>query len=405
MGSLVVMLMALPPLSAAEPPGPEALLGRIKAVGKEGKGNADAARAWQELVKLGPEVLPQVLGAMDDATPTASNWLRLAASALGEKAMQAELPLPVRELEAFLGQTAHTPPARRIAYEWLVKADRTAAGRWLPKLLQDPSHELRREAVQRLVDETDHLADGPRQLAGHVTGGRVVAVPSAPLLRPALKEAAIANYRKALGGATDQDQVDHIAAELKLLGVNIDLAAHFGFVRNWHLATPFDNSAMSGFTVAYPPEKGVDLKAVYKGKDGKEARWMRYSTTNEYGKVDLNQVLGKLKGTIGYAHAIIESDREQPVEVRAGSFNALKFFLNGKEIFNRDEYHHGMFLDQHIGRGTLKAGRNELLIKVCQNEQTENWAQSWSFQVRLCDGAGAAVPFRNPPAAGKEPGR
>jgi len=72
----------------------------------------------------------------------------------------------------------------------------------------------------------------------------------------------------------------------------------------------------------------------------------------------------------------------------------LKVFLNGKEVFAREEYHHGMELDQYVARGELKAGRNELLLKVCQNEQTEAWAQSWRFQVRLCAPAGVAVPFR-----------
>ncbi|HBI43232.1 MAG TPA: hypothetical protein DDY78_10305, partial [Planctomycetales bacterium] len=72
---------------------------------------------------------------------------------------------------------------------------------------------------------------------------------------------------------------------------------------------------------------------------------------------------------------------------------AIKIFLNGKEIFARDEYHHGMAVDQHSAAGVLKAGRNELLLKVCQNEQSEPWAQNWSFQVRLCDAVGAAVPW------------
>ena len=42
----------------------------------------------------------------------------------------------------------------------------------------------------------------------------------------------------------------------------------------------------------------------------------------------------------------------------------------------------------------LKAGRNEVLIKVCQNEQTDDWAQTWGFQLRLCDAIGGAVPFK-----------
>ena len=49
-------------------------------------------------------------------------------------------------------------------------------------------------------------------------------------------------------------------------------------------------------------------------------------------------------------------------------------------------------MDQHVGRGVLKAGRNAILVKLCQNEQTEAWAQEWSFQLRVCDAIGGAVP-------------
>ena len=41
----------------------------------------------------------------------------------------------------------------------------------------------------------------------------------------------------------------------------------------------------------------------------------------------------------------------------------------------------------------LRKGRNEVLLKVCQNEQKDDWAQTWSFQARLCDALGGAVPF------------
>src|SRR5262249_12492649 len=129
-----------------------------------------------------------------------------------------------------------------------------------------------------------------------------------------------------------------------------------------------------------------------KGKDDKEARWTECSTTDPYGVVDLNKVIGKLKGTTAYACATVVSPREQQVEVRAGSINAIKVFLNGKQVFSREEYHHGMAMDQHVARVTLKEGRNELLVKVCQNEQTEDWAQDWKFQVRICDAVGSAVP-------------
>jgi hypothetical protein len=120
-----------------------------------------------------------------------------------------------------------------------------------------------------------------------------------------------------------------------------------------------------------------------------------------YANVDLNKPLGKVKGAIAYALAEVESEREQPVEVRVGTVNAIKIFLNGRLLLAHEEYHHGADMDQYIGRGTLQAGRNVVLLKVCQNEQTESYAVLWGFQCRLCDATGGAVPFKvvTPPVA------
>src|SRR5262249_40929654 len=131
----------------------------------------------------------------------------------------------------------------------------------------------------------------------------------------------------------------------------------------------------------------------WKGKNHIPLRWSAHLATDPYGLVDLNKVIGKHMGVVAYAYAVVESPRLQPVQVRAGSNNAVKIFLNGKEIFFREEYHHGVQMDQHVGLGTLKAGQNDILIKVCQNEQTEDWAQNWSFQLRICDALGGAVPM------------
>src|SRR5207253_4885132 len=41
----------------------------------------------------------------------------------------------------------------------------------------------------------------------------------------------------------------------------------------WYYAGPFDNADRAGFTTAFPPEKGVDLKATYAGKNGGKFGW------------------------------------------------------------------------------------------------------------------------------------
>jgi hypothetical protein len=367
-GQIVLFLLVVAAPVRGEA-GPAEALGRLKAVGREGAGNREAARAWKDVAHLGPDTLPQILAAMDDANATASNWLRTAADAIAERSLATGQALPAAQLEKFVRARGHNGAARRLAYEWLCRVDPSTPKRLLPGMLQDPSPELRRDAVAALIE----------QAQGQLDKGD--------------KETARSTYQKALTGACDKDQVDAIAKQLDKLGVKVDLAAHFGFIRRWHLLVPFDNPRETGYDTVYPPEKGVDLNAAYSGKNGVKARWTSYTTTDPYGYVDLNKVLGKQKSVVAYAYAVVESPVERPIEVRLGTPNAVKVFLNGKEVFHRNEYHHGLIVDQHRAPALLKAGRNELLVKLCQNDQSEAWAQAWSFHVRLCDAVGAAVPW------------
>jgi len=365
----LVVCLSFNPSAGAEV---DVLIERLKKVGREGGGNSNAAKAWQGLVQQGSPALPAALKALNDSTPEASNWLRSAVDAIAERTLAAGRPLPTRDLEAFILDKTNGPHSRRLAYEWLCRADKTAPDRLLPGMMQDPSPELRRDAVTVVLNQAKQLLDKPD------------------------KPAATAAYRQALAAARDKDQVDEIAKQFKALGVTVDLAVHFGFVQQWHLAGPFENSDGKGFAVMYPPEQGVNLTAVYKGKKDDELRWKEHATADPYGMVDLNKGIAKHMGATGYAFAVVQSVAEQPVEVRVGSNNAIKVFLNGKLAYQHEEYHHGNAMDQYIAKGTLQAGRNEILVKVCQNEQKEEWAQSWSFQLRLCDSVGTAIPLKKP---------
>jgi hypothetical protein len=365
--SWMVVIAALGYCTSAVTAETGSLIAQIKAVGKEGKGNPEAAQAWRELVRQGPQVLPDVLAGLDDASPRAANWLRAVVDAVAERAL-ADGKLPAAPLEAFVKETVHAGHARRLAFEWLVKADPKARARLLPGMIDDPGAELRREAVEEKLKAAQQLFDGKDEAAARSA------------------------YQKILEAARDRDQVELIAKRLDKLGVKIDLTAQFGFITRWALVGPFDNGKELGFHTPNPPERGVDLKAEYAGKDAKKVRWFDYVCEAPLGLVDINKAIEPIKGVTAFGFAAIASPQERPVEIRAGSNNAVRIWLNGKEIYFREEYHHGMEIDQHVGKGTLKAGRNEILIKVCQNEQTEDWAKLWSFQLRVCDALGAAVP-------------
>src|SRR5262245_20130838 len=352
------------------------LIAAIKKVGREGSGNVEAAKAWKALVARGPDALFPLLDALRDDDRRAGNWLRPAIHAIAEKA-QADGKLSAEALEKYVANKGNAGSARRIAYEWLVKLDAKTPDRLLPGMLQDPSAELRHDAVDRVMKQAE-----------------------AELAKKDEK-AARASYQKALTGACAPEQVDTIAKALEKLGEKVDLQKHFGMVAHWYLIAPFDHTKGKGWDVAYPPEKAIDVTAVYEGKGTAPAKWVEHTTTEREGIVDLNKAIGKMKGTVGYAVAFVESPTERPVEVRIGCINGIKVFLNGTEILAHEEYHHGMFVDQFAPRGTLKKGRNVILLKVCQNEQKEQWAQEWRFQLRLCDSVGAAVPFTSVKASAK----
>ena len=78
------------------------LLARLRAVGGEGAGNPDAAKAWKDLTALGPAALPETLAALRGASPLAANWLRGAVDAVLEAETRANRPLPREALERFL---------------------------------------------------------------------------------------------------------------------------------------------------------------------------------------------------------------------------------------------------------------------------------------------------------------
>ena len=338
----------------------------VRTVGSEGKGHPAAIAAVKELSLGSSDSLVPLLKAFDDASPLAVNWLRGAFETVADRQLKTTGQLPAKNLEAFVKDTARSAEARRLAYEWLIKVEPAAGDRLIPGMLQDASPEFRRDAVQRLIKSAKKATEDKEvEQAGKL-------------------------YRQALVGAVDDDQVKAIVVPLREMGQQVDLQKHFGFLTEWSLAGPFDNTGFKGFDIAYPPEKGVDLTAKYAGKEG-EVTWQKFSTTDEYGVFNIAKQTSPYKGAVMYATATFTSDKARVVEVRLGTPNAWKLWVNGELVFGRDEYHRGTQLDQYRVKAKLRPGNNTILLKVCQNEQTEEWAQDYKYQIRVCDSTGAAI--------------
>ena len=338
----------------------------IKSIDKNGQNHAAARAAVNELSQSSADSLPVLLKSFEGANPLAVNWLRGVVDTIAERELKRTKKLPAAALEAFVLDLDRSPEARRLAYELLVKVDPSATDRLIPGMLHDQCPEFRRDAVDQLIAQATKAHDGSDKAA----------------------EASI--LRKVLSGAIDDDQVKSIVKPLRELGETVDLQKHFGFLTEWQLIGPFDNTELKGFDIAYPPEKEINLKAKYPGKSG-DIEWKAFSTTDEYGTFDIAKQTAPHKGAVTYATTTFVVDQAREVEFRLGTPNAWKLWVNGELIFARDEYHRGTFLDQYKPTAKLKKGANVILLKICQNEQTEEWAQAWSFQVRVCDHSGVAV--------------
>jgi hypothetical protein len=334
-----------------------------------GKGTSVARQAVDHLAMAGePAMLPTLKG-FSDSNPLAVNWLRNAFEEIVRAQLQVGKSLPAEALEAFVLDRSQSPTARRLAYETLKVQNAELEARLIPEMLLDPSPEFRRDAVARLIAEAGKAGD---------------AAAATPL------------FQKALSGAVHEDQVKEIAEALRKNGATVDVQKHFGFLPKWMIAGPFDNKEEKGFALTYAPEEQaaagtpLDVAAEYDGQSGK-VKWLPVTTEDDYGVVDIAKQIENFKGSVMYATTTWDSADDQQVEVRLGTPNAWKLWVNGKQVFEREEYHRSSAVDQYKVPVTLKAGVNVLLLKICQNEQTQEWAQRYQFQLRICDSTGSAV--------------
>ncbi len=317
--------------------------------------------------------LIEVVEAMAGADPVQKNLLLGAAQTVLARNPQNG----AAQLQAIIDNKQLDAAARYWAFTELTRGDAKKRDAMLQTMLDDPSLELRYEAVKLAQSEVKGLKEGGAEPAK-----------------------LIESYSKLLKSARLPEQVQQIAGSMKELGETVDLLNHFGFVKNWQVIASFDNRNKVGFNTAYAPEKAylatqsIDPKAEYDGK-GDKASWQAVETKEPDGAVNLNPVFKNEKGAVAYAYAEFKVNQPLECEVRLGCINANKVWVNGTQVMSNDVYHAGTQIDQYTAPVKLKAGKNTILVKVCQNDQTEQWAQDWKFQLRFADASGLAIPAAN----------
>ncbi|MBI4584461.1 MAG: DUF4838 domain-containing protein [Planctomycetes bacterium] len=152
-----------------------------------------------------------------------------------------------------------------------------------------------------------------------------------------------------------------------------------GFINRWQICGPFDNTGMEGHDKIFPPEQRVDLSASYTGKKGRAVRWKENQTPEWKGYVDLRSEFDEKEWVCAYAACWIDNPgKATEAELRMGSNDSIKVFLDGKEIWNK-KVDRIATVDEDRVRVTLPRGTTTILLKIGQT------AKNWGFYFRLIE--------------------
>lgn len=372
--------------------GQESLLQAVNGVGPNGVGHSEAIAALDQWVSdsgasTSTQKLWSVLATMKEAELRGKNWLRLIASDLLQKAETENSGSDLAEKflaerVRFVRDRSHDPDARYLIYRSVIRGNDNLRDEILLEATDDPSLPLRFLAVEF----------GMR---------RAVA------MKAVQQDAAKLLYQSLVRNARHPDQIRSIAKELDDLGEPVDLAKTLAMMREWQVIASFDNADGVGFAATYPvetvyasqPDDPDGLLRSFQADD-ETLDWQTVTSDDPMGVVDLNPVYDNAKNAVAYAYCQFRvAEREFAVDgkrrqfqVRLGSKNANKAWVNGAPVLSNEVYHSGGMIDQYVGDCTLQPGLNSVVLKICQNNQTQPWAQEFQFQFRITDSTGQGIP-------------
>jgi hypothetical protein len=150
------------------------------------------------------------------------------------------------------------------------------------------------------------------------------------------------------------------------LGLKAPVTPKAPKMTKWQHLGPLDNAGGRGFNTTHECEKTIDLKATYLGKGNKKISWKEANFTD--GAVnDLAGLYSHKVWAACYLYREIEVERDTNVPASFGSDDTLSVWLNGRKIISDPSYR-AAAPDQNLATLSLKAGKNQLLMKICQGD-------------------------------------
>ena len=188
---------------------------------------------------------------------------------------------------------------------------------------------------------------------------------------------------------TTADAVQRAVHTMRARGLNPEFARLIGVLNRWHFTGPFPWNPATAFTENFIGEPDIALDAVYT-VDGRRMQWHMHESQDAGGIFDLSSTIANVENAAAFAYAEIEVEEGGPAQVRVGSDDGLRIWINGALVHEND-VDRGAALDQDVADIELNAGRNTILTLITQR------GGGWAFCLRLTDPDGKPLRYHIAP--------
>jgi hypothetical protein len=242
------------------------------------------------------------------------------------------------------------------------------------------------------------LIAGCEEEAANPKAKEVKAAPAAEKPAPAAKPAMEAKPAPAPAPKPMETPAAVAGPTLGPFNLAKNWAEEQGFVANWLICGVFpnpgerpDNTGFNtdylknyGGEAAFVPTNGMEIKT----PDGKALKFQPYHASGTdiiFGDVNFLGIEPTQEKILTYCACWLDSDADKDVEIRVGSDDGYKLWLNHQLIATVHEYR-AMEMDQETHKVKLNKGKNLLLIKVDQD------TGEYQFMLRVVGADGKEAP-------------
>lgn len=172
-----------------------------------------------------------------------------------------------------------------------------------------------------------------------------------------------------------------IVASYKLNDINVSIAQTLDerdtYLPECLLLGPFAFDRNKNITeYVHTPETQnlATLPTEYVDRDGKPITWIKADCQSDF-IIDIRSRFD-CDDAIAYALVYLESEVEQAVKLELNSDDGIEVWLNQEKLFSHNVFR-PVFHDPDLAHGTLKPGKNTLLLKISQG------VGGWCFKVKI----------------------